>query len=66
MYVCVYVDYKGVLFMFTIMITSLVWTKPDQSYIPYLVTRSTAGFEHLSIVSAAVDASIFEEVNQIH
>ena len=32
----------------------------------HLITSSTAGLKHLSVVSAAVDASILVEVNQVH
>lgn len=32
----------------------------------HLITSSTAGLEHLSVVSAAVDASILVEVNQVY
>lgn len=32
----------------------------------HLITSSTAGLKHLSVVSAAEDASIFVEVNQVH
>jgi len=38
----------------------------NQLFVSYLITGGTAGLEHLSIMSAAVDASIFVEVNQIH